>query len=285
MSEPSPRPASPTDADLELLIHRISEQQSFDIRGYKRSTLYRRLRKRMGDAGCETVAQYLARLDGDAEELARLFGALLIHVTEFFRDPAAWGYLQSCLEPLVERATAAQPLRAWSAGCATGEEAFSLAICLADLQNRQAPANVKIFATDVDEPALATARAAVYPADQLRNVDARRLGRYFERLTGDRYAIRREIRSSVIFGRHNVQTDPPISRLDLLVCRNLLIYLGQAAQQQVLSRFHYALKEDGYLFLGKAETLMTRCALFQVVEPRFRIFRRVAEAKREDAWT
>jgi two-component system CheB/CheR fusion protein len=261
--------------ELERVIRRVSEDHGFDIRGYKRSTLYRRLLKRMGDSGAADVEEYLQRLESDSGESTRLMETIFINVTEFFRDPDAWEHLQQeCLATLVARKAESEPFRAWSVGCATGEEAYSLVICLADLLGPEGLARCKVFATDVDEDALSIARSGVYPPEVLRNVSQERLDRYFVALPGKRFALRRELRSAITFGTHNVLADPPISRLDLLICRNVLIYFLAVAQHCLLPRFHYALREEGLLFLGKAETLLTRSHLFRAVEPRHRLFQR-----------
>jgi two-component system CheB/CheR fusion protein len=276
MSEPEENEKPHRDPELEHVIEKISTEHGFDVRGYKRSTLYRRIRKRISDAGAASPEEYLLRLETNQLEYAQLVNTILINVTEFFRDPEAWQFLQQeCLPALIRRRGSGQAIRCWSVGCATGEEAYSLAICLAEALGEHSPRDVKIYATDMDEGALAPARAGVYGPEDMRNVSSERLGRFFEEQPGGRYLIRRELRSSVIFGRHNALVDPPISRQDLLVCRNLLIYFDTETQQQLLPRFHYALRDEGYLFLGKAETLMTRSLLFRPLEPRYRIFQRV----------
>jgi two-component system CheB/CheR fusion protein len=263
------------DPDLEGVIDKVSIEHGFDVRGYRRSTLYRRIRKRMNDAGCATTEDYMVRLETDPQEYSQLINTILINVTKLFRDQDAWEYLQShCLPQLLHNRTPGDPIRAWSTGCATGEEAYSLAICLAELMGETSLRDVKIYATDVDEGALAVARTGMYEPDDLQNVSRERLERFFEPLPGGNYKIRRDLRTIVIYGRHNVLQDPPISRLDILMCRNLLIYFDNATQNQLLSRFHYALRPEGYLFLGKAETLMTRSTLFRAIEPRYRIFQR-----------
>lgn len=279
MSEPEEHDRHQRDPELEHIIEKISTEHGFDVRGYKRSTLYRRIRKRISDAGVTSPEEYLFRLETDRLEYAQLINTILINVTEFFRDPEAWQYLQKeCLPALLRRRGPGQPIRCWSVGCATGEEAYSLAICLIEELGERPLGDVKIYATDMDEGALAPARAGIYGPEDVRNVSPERLTRFFEELPGGRYMIRRELRSSVIFGRHNVLVDPPISRQDILVCRNLLIYFDAETQKQLLPRFHYALRDEGILFLGKAETLMTRSMLFRPVEPRYRIFQRVPQA-------
>lgn len=258
------------DPELEALIEQVSLECRFDLRGYKRSTLYRRLHKRMQEAGARSVAEYREQLSTSPEEVDRLLATVLINVTEFFRDPEAWHYLQTeCLPPRLE-GWSEDPLRGWTTGCASGEEAYSLAIVLAELLPPARFAQVRIFATDVDEDSLSVARAGLFHADTLRNVDAARLERFFTPAGEDRYLIRPEIRSTVVFGRHNLLADPPISRVHLLLCRNLLIYYHSTAQAQMLERLRYALRPDGILFLGKAET--PRSAAFRVLEPRYRLY-------------
>ena len=278
MTEPEETEKSPHEPELERIIEMIRTTHGFDVRGYKRSTLYRRIRKRIADSGAADVAEYQARLAADHREYTHLLNTVLINVTEFFRDPEAWQYVQSeCLQSLVQRRGSGEPLRFWSVGCATGQEPFTLAICLAELLGDRGLRDVKIYATDLDDDALTYARAGIYGPDEMRNVSPERMERFFEAMPGGRSQIRRELRSSVIFGRHNVLVDPPISRQDFLVCRNLLIYFDTETQQQLLPRFHYALREEGYLFLGKAETLMSRSMIFRPLEPRYRVFQRVPQ--------
>lgn len=283
MSESDVEANHTADEAMEQVVEKVSLEHGFDVRGYKRSTLYRRIRKRIADAGCDGAEDYLVRLESDRHEYPQLVNTILINVTEFFRDPDAWECLQKeCLEMLVRRKQPNEPLRLWSVGCATGEEPYSLAICLAELLGERSLRGLKIYATDVDEGALTPARCGVYAPEGMRNVSEERIQRFFEELPGGRFAVRRELRACVIFGRHNVLTDPPISRLDLLVCRNLLIYFDAETQAQLLPRFHYALAPEGYLFLGKAETLMSRSLLFRPVEPRFRLFQRVPQSGVQD---
>jgi two-component system CheB/CheR fusion protein len=272
MTAPGGHP--PDAAELERIVQHVGARREFDIRAYKRSTLYRRLRKRMGDAGCRTADEYLSLLRADEREYGRLIDSILINVTEFFRDPEAWECLEALLRERLAARPAAEPLRAWSVGCANGAEPFTLAILLKELLPEGAPA-FKVYATDIDEDALAAARAAIYAPDDLRNLSAERLERCFEPRPGGRYGVRRDLRSCVVLGRHNVLGDPPISRLDLLVCRNLLIYFDPETQSQLFPRFHYALREEGVLFLGKAETLMSRSTLFRPLEPPQRIFEKL----------
>ncbi|MEV0441961.1 CheR family methyltransferase [Streptomyces spectabilis] len=266
---------SETDEELEELLGFLKDARGFDFTGYKRSSLGRRIRKRMQDADVTSYADYRDRLETSADEFGALFNTILINVTSMFRDPDAWTYLQR--EVLPELLAAAGPedeIRVWSAGCSSGEEAYSLAIMFAEaLGIEEALNRVKIYATDVDEEALRDARTALYTAKGLEALPVELRDKYFEQ-NGAQYSFRPDLRRRVIFGRHDVTRDAPISRLDLLVCRNTLMYFNVEAQTQIIDRFHYALREGGYLFLGKAEMLLNDADRFQVVSMRQRLFRR-----------
>ncbi|MFT8245885.1 CheR family methyltransferase [Roseomonas sp. BN140053] len=267
---------------LEELIEYIGNSRSVDFRGYKRSSLRRRLLKRMEEVGCDSFPAYRAFLEARPAELIELLNTVLINVTAFFRDAEAWDALREEVVPrIVARSDASgQPIRVWSVGCASGEEPFSLAMLFAEaLGVEQFSRRVKIYATDLDEAALSTARMATYTPREVESVPAALLERYFER-GGNHYTVARELRKCVIFGRHNVVHDAPISRLDLLTCRNLLIYLESETQNAVLPRLHYALAEEGVLFLGRAETQLARSRLFEPVDLKHRLFRKVAQSWR-----
>ncbi len=263
------------DDDLESLLRFIREARGFDFTGYKRSSLTRRIRKRMHDVGVAGFRDYQDRLEIDADEFRVLFNTILINVTGFFRDTEAWRHLQSEVLPgVTARAGPDSQIRVWSAGCSSGEEAYSLAMVFAELLGiDETVARLKIYGTDVDEEALRDARAGVYPPKALGPVPAEFLERYFEP-SGDNFAFRPDLRRRVIFGRHDITRDAPISRLDLLVCRNTLMYFNVEAQNQIVDRFHFALNPGGYLFLGKAEMLLSDGERFEVVNMRQRIFRR-----------
>jgi len=245
--------------DLEDLLHFIREARGFDFTGYKRSTLGRRVRKRMHDVGVETFPDYRDRLESDPDEFRLLFNTILINVTSFFRDPDAWSYLQQEILPeLIAKSDPAEEIRVWSAGCSSGEEAFSLAIVFSELLGvAECADRVKIYGTDVDEEALREARAGSHSAKALEPVPAALRERYFVP-SDDRFLFRTDLRRRVIFGRHDITRDAPISRLDLLVCRNTLMYFNVEAQAQIVNRFHFALNEGGYLFLGKARDAALR---------------------------
>jgi two-component system, chemotaxis family, CheB/CheR fusion protein len=271
------------EPDLRELIRYIQDSRGIDFRGYKKSSLRRRLNHRMEAIGAESYAAYHAFLEAHPQEFSDLLNTVLINVTSFFRDPEAWEVLRTAIVPrIVERrqGEGRGTIRVWSVGCATGQEPYSLAMLFAyamgpDAFGRQ----VKIYATDLDEAALQAARHATYPPRDVEGVPADMLERHFER-TNNHYVFARDLRKCVIFGRHNISHDAPIGRVDLLVCRNLLIYLETETQDVVLPRLHYALRNDGVLFLGKAETQLARSRLFEPVDLKHRIFRKLPHAWR-----
>ena len=264
------------EVNLEALLDFVKRNRGFDFTGYKRSSLERRIRKRMEEIGCTTYADYLDHLEVHQEEFAFLFNTILINVTAFFRDAATWDYLRSEVVPgLVAARPAGAPIRVWCAGCASGEEAYTIAMVLADVLGEAAYRDrVKIYATDVDEEALQSARLASYPARSVENVPREALDRYFERYDS-RYVFRQDLRRTVIFGRNDLVQDAPISRIDLLVCRNTLMYFNAETQGQILRRFHFGLDDGGVLILGKSEMLITHADLFQPVDLKRRVFRKV----------
>jgi two-component system CheB/CheR fusion protein len=269
----------PADRDLEVLLDYLRRSRGFDFTGYKRTSLSRRIEKRMQEIGADGYLSYLDHLEVDPEEFTQLFNIILLNVTSFFRDPPAWEYLGAEILPkLVTAKAEEEQIRIWSAGCASGEEAYTLAMVTAETLGLDAVRErVKIYATDVDEEALAQARQARYTAKQIEGVPPELLERYFER-NGDSYVVSKELRRAVIFGRHDLIQDAPISRIDLLVCRNTLMYLNSETQAQVLARFSFALREGGYLLLGKAEMLLAHSDLFTSVDLKRRVFQKVPGA-------
>jgi len=266
------------DPAFEALLHYLQEARGLDFRGYKRTSLRRRISLRMEALGVEDFATYRAHLEADPAEFENLLNTVLINVTSFFRDPEAWEVLRERVIPaILEKAEDDRPIRVWSVGCASGEEPYSIAMLFAEaMGSAEFCRRVKIHATDLDEEALKTARQATFSARDVEGVPPELLKKYFER-TNNHYVFERELRRCVIFGRHNIVHDAPISRIDLLTCRNLLIYLEADTQAIVLPRLHYALNRDGYLFLGKAETQLARSALFSAVETKHRIFTKVPQ--------
>ncbi|HEY6758245.1 MAG TPA: CheR family methyltransferase [Baekduia sp.] len=271
------------DVTLDTLLTFVKRNRGFDFTGYKRSSVERRIRKRMDEIGCDTYASYLDRLEVDQDEFALLFNTILINVTAFFRDAATWDHLRAEVVPdLVAARPADAPIRVWCAGCASGEEAYTIAMVLADVLGETSyRERVKIYATDVDEEALQTARQASYPVKAVEGVPSATLERYFERFDS-RYVFRQDLRRTVIFGRNDLVQDAPISRIDLLVCRNTLMYFNAETQAQILRRFHFGLDDDGVLVLGKSEMLITHGDLFQPVDLKRRVFSKVMSGAMRD---
>src|SRR5215470_3078923 len=259
-------PTEETDSTLEDLLIFIRDARGFDFTGYKRSSLAQRIRKRMHEARSADYVEYRDQLESNAEEFGHLFNTILINVTGFFRDTETWTFLQRDVMPeLLADADDGREIRVWSAGCASGEEAYSLAIIFAEALGIEACAKrVKIYGTDVDEEALRDARVGLYSAKALEALSSEMREKYFEP-SGSQFAFLPDLRRRVIFGRHDLTRDAPISRLDLLVCRNTLMYFNVETQSRVIDRFHFALRESAYLFLGKAEMLLSDGERFEVV--------------------
>ena len=270
---PTIEPDAP-DPDFEALLEYINRSRSFDFTGYKRASLMRRVGKRMQMIGVEGFAAYHDYLEVHPEEFRALFDTILINVTGFFRDPLTWEVISAEILPrLLSAKRPEEPIRVWSAGCASGEEAYSLAIALAEALGPTAFRDrVKIYATDVDDDALTKARLAQYEAKDVQGIPPPLLEKYFEPANHSRLAFLKDLRRCVIFGRHDLIQDAPISRIDLLTCRNALMYFNTETQSRILDRFHYALVDRGFLVLGKAESLMTYNNAFIPVDLKRRIF-------------
>ena len=273
-----------TDQEFDELLLMLRETRGFDFTGYKRTTLQRRLRRRMDARGLSSLGEYRDYLELEPEEFGRLFDSLLINVTGFFRDPTAWQALRETVLPeLLAAKGSRRPLRVWSAGCASGEEAYTLAIVLAEAMGAEDfISRVKIYATDLDEDALQTARAGTYAERQVADVGEELRKKYFE-MSGTRYAFRRDMRRQIIFGRNDLTRDAPISRVDLLVARNTLMYFNAETQSSIIRKFHFALTDPGFLFLGKAEMLLNHSDEFEPVDLRRRLFRKVGSSALAEA--
>lgn len=261
-------------ATLKTLLSKVQRYTKVDFSGYKESTVWRRILRRMAANRVTSLDDYIALTRKNPEELGQLCKDFLISVTSFFRDHDAFMALRNALE---ERLSTKQPgdeLRIWVPGCATGEEVYSIAILLFEmLGNARHDYRVQIFATDIDMAAMGIARRGLYSEASLAGVDPALVARYFKP-AGDTYEINKELRETVVFARQNVVQDPPFLRLDLISCRNLLIYFQGSLQERVLDIFHYALAPGGLLFLGKSETVYQRETLFDTVHRDQRIFRR-----------
>lgn len=262
------------DQALSKVLAHLLRRTGNDFRHYKRATLLRRLERRLQVTRQADLPSYLGYLESHAEETGALLQDLLISVTCFFRDRVAFEALERHLEAaLAGRHPQPAQLRAWVPGCATGEEAYSVAITLGDVAAaRDSAVQVQVFGSDIDERALRIARLGAYPEAIVNDVPVGRLRQHFRR-DGGWYRVSKPLREQVLFARHNVLHDPPFSRLDLISCRNLLIYLERAAQQQVLETFHFALAPGGLLVLGSAESADLLDEGFAIVDKKHRIFR------------
>jgi two-component system CheB/CheR fusion protein len=271
---------APDDATgLEAVYRMLQEEFGIDFTHYKPSTVTRRIERRLSLARSQNIDEYVAKVRNERDELDALYHDLLIGVTRFFRDPEAFALLEQQVLPELFAATPRDtPLRLWVAGCATGEEAYSLAIVVHELMARLGERAVKIFATDVHRGSLERAAAAAYEEEAVANVSHERLARYFTRV-GGAYQVVPELRQNVVFARHDVIRDAPFTRIDLITCRNLLIYLQPSAQQRALSFFHFSLRQGGALLLGPSEGLGTLAHGFEMLDKRWQLYRKHGEVR------
>lgn len=261
-------------ATLRTLLQKVQRHARVDFSGYKESTVWRRILRRMVSNRVHTMEDYLHLTEKNPEELNQLCKEILISVTSFFRDPAAFESLREPLAELLAQKMPGEEVRVWVAGCATGEEAYSIAILIAELLGTSlSEYRIQIFATDIDLNAMAVARRGIYPESALAELDGRLLQRYFVRRDTS-YEVSKFLRDLVVFARQDLVQDPPFLRLDLVTCRNVLIYFQNVLQDQVLSTFHYALRSGGLLFLGKSETAHQRDGQFESISRDAKIFRR-----------
>lgn len=268
-------PEGDASTAISEIFHHLLRTTGIDFSQYKRSTVDRRLQRRMLMTHCETVESYAELLLASSEEIEALFRELLIGVTRFFRDPDTWTGVETELIPrLLESLAPGDSLRMWVAGCSTGEEAYSLAMTVVETMERMRRLHeVKIFATDVDRRAIAFASAGQYPESIAADVNPERLARFFRR-TAHGFSVEPSLRRMILFAPHDLIRDPPFTRIDLLTCRNVLIYFEPAAQQQVLQRMHFALRRGGLLWLGPSEHLGPLAGAFQTLDPRLKFHQR-----------
>ncbi|MEP6765085.1 MAG: CheR family methyltransferase [Gemmatimonadaceae bacterium] len=284
IAEGRPRTTSALYEDVEEVLPALCgvlrEVTGNDFAEYKPSTLVRRTLRRMHLVRIYSAKDYLDRVTNDRAEAERLFNDLLVSVTAFFRDTDAFKSLTTVIPKIFSAHAPNESVRIWVAGCATGEEAYSMAMLFREVADEIKAVNpIQIFATDLDDRALSVARRGRYPAARLAHVSPERIERFFTR-SGTSFQVTKEIRDLVLFTRHNVINDPPFSNADLVSCRNLLIYLGEELYQRVIPLFHYALRPNGFLFLGPAESLTTHQDLFQPVDVKHRISVRIGTSKR-----
>ena len=264
-TEPNPK--------LEELLDYIKLNRGYDFSGYKRASLTRRIQKRLQILSIESYTDYVDYLEVHPDEFIELFDTIMINVTTFFREPEAWKYIaDEILTRIIAAKQLSNPIRIWSAGCASGEETYTIAMLIAEAVGMEEYLQrVKVFATDIDLDALNSARYGSYSAKEVQNIPEALLKKYFERINS-RYLVQKDLRRCVIFGRHDLLKDAPISKIDLLVCRNTLMYFNTETQGKIIQKFHFALNNGGYLFLGKAEMLLSRNHSFSPIDLRRRIF-------------
>ena len=277
----APEPAAVKD-DLEQVLALLRERSNFDFIAYRKRMLLRRIQRRMGLNQLERLPDYLTLLREQPEELERLARDLFISVTSFFRDPEMFHILETRVLPaLIEARGAHESVRVWVPGCATGEEAYSLAMLLVERVGAIGRDSVpQVFATDVDRGALEVARRGVYPESVLMDLSRQRLERFFTRVDDGHWQVKKPLREIVLFAPHNLLSDTPFSRLDLVSCRNLFIYLEPQVQQTLLELFHFALNDGGFLILGPSESIGRQVELYQPFSKKWRIFRRTSRTRR-----
>ncbi len=276
-------PPPKADRQFTALLEYLKAIRGFDFTGYKSPSLMRRVQKRMHDVGVGRYADYIDYLEVHPEEFTQLFNTILINVTAFFRDPPAWEYLtRDAIPGLLEHKKPDAPIRVWSAGCASGEEAYTLAMVLAEALGPKAfGQRVRIFATDMDDEALNAARKGSYGEREVKGLPPGLLQKYFQPAK-DRYVLHADLRRSIIFGRHDLLKDAPIPRIDVLVCRNTLMYFNGEHQASVLARFSFSLNDPGVFFLGKGEMLLTRGNTFTPLNLKWRVFSKSSNATSQD---
>ncbi len=269
-----------THSSLEQIIILLRDRTGNDFSLYKKNTIYRRIERRMGLHQIDTISSYVRYLNQNTQEVDLLFKELLIGVTNFFRDPAVWEFLRAQVIPeLLSKYPTGKELRAWIPACSTGEEAYSLAMIFKEVvtaEHLQHLYKLQIFATDLDQDAIDLARNGLYAANIAADVSAERLSRFFN-IEEQGFRINKDIREMVIFARQNIIMDPPFTKLDVLSCRNLMIYLGQELQKKLLPLFHFALTGPGVLLLGNSESINNFSNLFATIDNTYRLYRRIEQ--------
>lgn len=270
------------EPELDTILTVLRNRAHYDFHGYKAATLLRRIRRRMGLKHLDTLFDYAQVLHDDPAEAEALVRDLLISVTAFFRDRQAWEELdEAVIEPLVREAESGAPMRVWVPACSTGEEAYSIAMLLLDRAEAAGKEiDLAVFATDTAPHVLSRARTGRFPASLAEDMPRERLVRHFDK-RDDYYQAKKRLRDTITFAPQRLLHDPPFSRMDLVSCRNLLIYLESATQQKAIALLHFALREGGYLFLGTAETVGEHGHLFQEISKKWRIYRRLGPTRHD----
>lgn len=271
---------------LEIIFKIVADRFGTDFRCYKKTTIERRIRRRSEMSGLGKLEDYAELLAGDMDEVSALYNDLLIDVTAFFRDPEAFSLIEKSVIPdVASRMSETRQVRIWVAGCSSGEEPYSIAMAFADYaKEHRLKLNLKILATDIHHRSLDAASAGIYPEGSMKAISSERIGRYFEK-QGAYFHIRPEIRRLIVFTPHSLFRDPPFTRMDLVTCRNMLIYFKEPAQQKAMALFHFALNKDGYLFLGPSETIGRLNNEFETVDQRWRIYRKKRDVRLVESTT
>ena len=272
---PDPNPC------FEALLQYLKHTHNFDYTGYKRSSLMRRVQYRMNMLPIEGYRNYTNYLQVNPQEFLQLFNTIEVNLTAFFRNASSWDCIAANVIPqIIASKSSDEPIRVWSAGCASGEEVYTLAILLSEaLGMEQFRSRVQIFGTDLDRDAINQARQASYPPNLISGIPDYLLKKYFEQINGN-YVFRKDLRRRIILTQHNLIEDAPMSKIDLLTCRNTLIYFNSETQIRVLARFHFGLKDNGFLFLGHTEVVQSEIAsLFRGVNNEHRVFSKIAKVK------
>ncbi|NJK31793.1 MAG: hypothetical protein HC927_04855 [Deltaproteobacteria bacterium] len=280
VAETEPERPAAGEAELITLLALIGKHTGLDFSGYKRTTIRRRIARRMALARIDSLPEYTQLLRASVDEVRALAQDMLIHVTEFFRDPNAFAALQPVLAELIASKGPNGHVRVWVPGCSTGEEVYSLAIELLEQVDRLgADIGIKIFGTDLSAAAIATARTGIYEQASMREVSADRLKRYFDPVD-ERYRVSRRVREQCIFVKHDLTRDPPFAKLDLISCRNVLIYFATELQARIIPLLHHCLNPHGYLFLGRSESIGHFAELFATIDKQHRVFVKVGSSPR-----
>ena len=261
------------ETSLQYLYRVLFENYGVDFSLYKDTTVFRRIERRITALRIDSLSQYIKYIEEDNSEIKNLYNDILIGVTSFFRDKEAFDLLKTQIKYIVQDKNPGEEIRFWSIGCSSGEEAYSLAIVLSEvLKENIGEYKIKIFATDIDDEALASARAGIYSDTSLYSVDKLIIQKYFS-IRKNNYEVKKKLREMVVFSRHNVISDSPFLRLDLITCRNMLIYFSQPLQDKFFPIVHYALNDKGVLFLGKSESVGSHINLFSVINKNAKIFK------------
>lgn len=266
---------------LDNILNLVQKYTDLDFKAYKESTVARRIAHRMGILGKNTIASYYEHIQNHKEEVDLIKQDLLIGVTQFFRDIEVWEYLTvEVIEPLLLKSDPAEPIRVWSTGCSTGEEPYSIAMLFLEAMEKLGiQRNIKVFASDVDQTAVSFAANGLYPSSIHSELPQAYLSKYFNSLADGNFQVTKELRSLVVFATHNLIQDPPFSNMDLISCRNTLIYLQNPAQQKAFAFFHFALKLNGVLLLGSAESPGSFTSYFETIDSRLRLYRKNRELR------